>query len=107
MPTESPVTIKTKIVRVTLNEQQQLFQAVHHQAHPPSNALKPLENRKNAPKKTVAEYLANMADHENEHEHEIQVEETPIEKVEIDPSALTPTSPEVISRYRSQTEMKI
>jgi hypothetical protein len=43
-----------------------------------------------------------MADHENEHEHEIQVEETPIEKVEIDPSTLTPTSPEVISRYESR-----
>jgi hypothetical protein len=43
-----------------------------------------------------------MADHENEHDHEIQVEETPIEKVEIDPSTLTPTSPEVISRYLQQ-----
>jgi hypothetical protein len=31
-------------------------------------------------------------------EHDIVVEETPIEKVEIDPSTLTPTSPEVISK---------
>jgi hypothetical protein len=38
-----------------------------------------------------------MADIENE--AEISVEETPVEKVEIDPSTLTPTSPEVISRY--------
>ena len=44
-----------------------------------------------------------MADHEMEHEHEHEhdlVEDTPIEKVEIDPSALSPTSPEVISKYK-------
>jgi hypothetical protein len=39
-----------------------------------------------------------MDDHDGEHEHEIAVEETPVEKVEVDPSTLTPTSPEVISR---------
>lgn len=38
----------------------------------------------------------NMADQEEE--HEIMVEEAPVEKVEVDPSTLTPTSPEVISR---------
>jgi hypothetical protein len=32
-------------------------------------------------------------------EHEIALEETPIQKVEINPSTLTPTSPEVISKY--------
>jgi hypothetical protein len=48
-----------------------------------------------------------MADHENEHEHEIEVQETPIEKVEIDPSTLTPTSPEVISRYIRRKETVI
>lgn len=37
-----------------------------------------------------------MADQEEE--HEIILEETPIEKIEVDPSTLTPTSPEVISR---------
>ena len=37
-----------------------------------------------------------MADQEEE--HEVVLEETPIEKVEVDPSTLTPTSPEVISR---------
>jgi hypothetical protein len=31
-------------------------------------------------------------------EHDIVVEETLIEKIEIDPSTLTPTSPEVISK---------
>jgi hypothetical protein len=40
-----------------------------------------------------------MADQEHEHEHDIVLEETPVEKVEVDPSTLTPTSPEVISRY--------
>jgi hypothetical protein len=40
-----------------------------------------------------------MADHENEQVPETKPEETPVEKVEIDPSNLTPTSPEVISRY--------
>jgi hypothetical protein len=39
---------------------------------------------------------SKMGDQEDE--HEIMVEETPIENVEIDPSTLTPTSPEVISR---------
>jgi len=46
-----------------------------------------------------------MADQEHEHEHEQQehehdivLVETPVEKVEVDPSTLTPTSPEVISR---------
>ena len=39
---------------------------------------------------------SNMADYENE--HEIPVEEAPVEKVEVDPSTLTPTSPEVISK---------
>jgi hypothetical protein len=42
-----------------------------------------------------------MADHENEQEPETKLEETPVEKVEIDPSTLTPTSPEVISKYIS------
>ena len=37
-----------------------------------------------------------MADQEEE--HEVILEETSIEKVEVDPSTLTPTSPEVISR---------
>jgi hypothetical protein len=36
-------------------------------------------------------------DHEHEHEHEL-VEDPPLEKVDIDPSTLTPTSPEVISK---------
>jgi hypothetical protein len=40
-----------------------------------------------------------MADHENEQSPETKLEETPVEKVEIDPSTLTPTSPEVISKY--------
>jgi len=35
---------------------------------------------------------------DQEEEHEVALEETPIEKVEVDPSTLTPTSPEVISR---------
>jgi len=39
-----------------------------------------------------------MADQENENDHDIILEETPIEQVEVDPSTLTPTSPEVISR---------
>jgi hypothetical protein len=42
-----------------------------------------------------------MADHDNEPNPETELEETPVEKVEIDPSTLTPTSPEVISKYVS------
>jgi hypothetical protein len=58
-------------------------------------------------KSRVLRSIANMADRENEHEHEIEVQETPIEKVEIDPSTLTPTSPEVISRYIRRKETVI
>jgi len=50
-----------------------------------------------------------MADHENEQEHEHEhelVEEAPIEKVDIDPSTLTPTSPEVICKYGIPTIRK-
>jgi hypothetical protein len=47
------------------------------------------------PEKTDPKVEANMDDQE---EHEIMVEEAPVEKVEVDPSTLTPTSPEVISR---------
>jgi hypothetical protein len=43
-----------------------------------------------------------MADYENEQEPETKLEETLVEKVEIDPSTLTPTSPEVISKYISR-----
>jgi hypothetical protein len=43
-----------------------------------------------------------MADHGNEQEPETKLEETQVEKVEIDPSTLTPTSPEVISKYISR-----
>ena len=41
-----------------------------------------------------------MADHieNDEREHDLIIEETPIEAVDIDPSKLTPTSPEVISK---------
>ena len=43
--------------------------------------------------------MTSMADQEIEHEHDHElVEDTPIEKVEVDPSTLTPTSPEVISK---------
>jgi hypothetical protein len=37
--------------------------------------------------------------HEHEEEHEYKLEETPIRKVEVDLTGLTPTSPEVISKY--------
>ena len=34
-----------------------------------------------------------------EREHELAVDDSPVEKITVDPSTLTPTSPQVISRY--------
>ena len=42
---------------------------------------------------------AHAPQHEHDEEHEYKLEETPIPRVEIDPTGLTPTSPEVISKY--------
>lgn len=38
-------------------------------------------------------------EHEHEEEHEYKLDIAPIPKIEVDPTGLTPTSPEVISKY--------
>jgi len=38
-------------------------------------------------------------EHEHEEEHEYKLEIAPIPKIEVNPTGLSPTSPEVISKY--------